>query len=392
MRILFLSRWFPFPASNGSKLRIYNLLCGLTQHHDVTLLSFVDDSTMEPDVSEIRRICSHVDVVSWRDFNPDSIRARLGLFSLEPRFLIDTFSPEMAFRITELLSKQSYDLVIASQLSMASYRSYFKGIPAVFEEVEIGTYYDGIHVGNLRERFRNTLTWFKHRAYLSQLLNSFQMCTVASEREKQLLTAHLSLRNGCVGFVPNFIVMSEYENYRTEQMPNQLIFSGSFRYYANYEAIVWYIEKVHPLVLKEIKDAHLIITGDHANLPLPESKNVTLSGYVDDIKSSISSSCASIVPLLTGGGTRLKILEAMAIGTPVISTTKGAEGLMIRNGEHLFIADEPQEFAECIVRVLRDTELSKQISSNAQRFVREKYDLSVVMPRFLRLVDEVIAG
>jgi glycosyltransferase involved in cell wall biosynthesis len=211
---------------------------------------------------------------------------------------------------------------------------------------------------------------------------------VASEPERQLLLSNFSLPRLTLEVVPNCVDISLYQSQQPQHRPNQLIFSGSFRYHPNYEAALWYIENVHADVLKEIPDANLVITGDHANLPLPTAPNVRFVGFVDDIKSLISSSSASIAPLLSGGGTRLKILEAMAIGTPVISTAKGTEGLMVQNGKHLLIADEPAKFAESVVRILRDQELGRQISSNARQFVRENYDWSMAMPKFLSLAEK----
>jgi glycosyltransferase involved in cell wall biosynthesis len=333
-----------------------------------------------------------VSVVPWREFDPGSSRARLGFLSFTPRSIIDTFSPEMAQAITKSLSAHKYDLVIASQLSMASYRPYFRNIPAIFEEVELGLSQDGIRDVNPLKRLRNAITWLKLRAYLSELLNSFQACTVASEPEQRLLGSNFSLPKVLVEVVPNCVDVNTYEIPRLGQIPNQLIFSGSFRYHPNYEAVLWYLENVHPYVLQEIPEANLVITGDHAELPLPTASNVRLVGFVDDIKSLISSSSASIAPLLSGGGTRLKILEAMAIGTPVIATAKGTEGLRVQNGKHLLIADEPARFAESVIRILRDKELGKQISSNARQFVRENHDWSTAMPKFLRLVEKAVSG
>jgi polysaccharide biosynthesis protein PslH len=390
MKILFLSRWFPYPSTNGSKLRIYNLLRGLANYHEVTLLSFADQPDVNPDAPEIKAICSEVHVVPWREFDPKSIRARFGFLSLTPRSLIDTFSSELAEKITTLINTQQFDLVIASQLSMASYRPYFRNIPAIFEEVEIGLTHDKAHTANSIERLRHAFTWDKLRIYLSQLLNSFQACTLASEQEYKLLTRNFTLHNVIVEVIPNCVNVNEYENHRATPVPNQLIFSGSFRYSPNYEAMLWYIEKVHPQVLEEIPDAHLVITGDHANMTLPCARNVSLVGYVDNIKALTSSSCASVAPLLSGGGTRLKILEAMAMGTPVIATQKGKEGITAQSGEHLLVADDPKEFAESVIRILRDKELRQQISSSAQQFVRKNYDWSVIMPKFLSLVDKAV--
>lgn len=388
LNILFLSRWFPYPANNGSKLRIYNLLRGLSKHHDVTLLSFADQPGVSPDAPQIQEVCSDVHVVPWREYDPDSTRARFGFLSFMPRSLVDTFSPEMADRLTQLLRARNYDLVVASQLSMASYHPYFADIPALFEEVEIGlSYGDMQHSLDWKTRFRRTFTWFKLRMYLSRLLGSFQACTVVSERERGLLTRFFSMAHDAVEVIPNCVSVDEYESPYSHLVPNQLIFSGPFRYHANYEAMLWFIQEVYPRIRSQVAGVHLVITGDHANLPLPSMEGLTLAGYVEDIKPLVASSCVSIAPLLSGGGTRLKILEAMALGTPVVSTSKGAEGLDAINGEHLLIGDDPVAFADSIVKVLTDNQLRTRIAAGAHEFVKEKYNWNTVLPRFLQLVE-----
>jgi len=391
MNILFLSRWFPYPTNNGSKLRIYNLLRGLAQHHDVTLLSFADQPDANPDAPEIQSLCSDIHIIPWKEFAPNSPRALSGFFSLTPRSLIDTFSLEMASKIKQLISEQEFDLVIASQLSMASYRLYYKNVPALFEEVEIGlSQSESYSTVDIRKRIRSALTWFKLRLYLSKLLRSFQACTVVSEQERQLISQNFSTSIDAVEVIPNCVRVDEYENLESVRKPNQLIFSGSFRYHANYEAMIWFIREVYPQILAQVPEVQLVITGDHANLPIPPAPRIMLAGFVEDIKTLIASSWISIAPLLSGGGTRLKILEAMAIGTPVVSTSKGAEGLVSISGEHLLVADSPNAFANQVTKLLRNETLRDQLSLNGKEFVKEHYNWEAILPRFLRVVEETV--
>lgn len=389
MKILFLSRWFPYPMNNGSKIRIYNLLRGLGQRHSLTLLSFADQPEASPEAPEVKKICSKVRVVPWREFDPNNIRARLAAFSLEPRSIVDTFSPEMAGAITETLNEEQYDLVIASQLQMAAYYPYFKNIPAVFEEFEIGLFHDRAFSAEGRMRVRHALTWFKLRLYLSQLLDSFRACTVVSEREGQLLARNFPRFAGAVEVIPNCLNMEEYGNVKAEKKTNTLIFTGSFTYDANYEAMSWFVGEVFPLILEKAPDAHLIVTGNHANLPLPPSGNITLAGFVEDVKPLIASGAVSLAPLLSGGGTRLKILEAMALGTPVVATSKGAEGLDAADGEHLLLADSPAQFADCVIRLLTDEKLRRRLAGNASLLVEEKYNWGRAFADYSRLMNEV---
>jgi glycosyltransferase involved in cell wall biosynthesis len=149
------------------------------------------------------------------------------------------------------------------------------------------------------------------------------------------------------------------------------------------------VGKVFPLVLQKVPAAQLIITGDHADLPLPSMKNALLAGYVNDIKSLIASSTVALAPLWSGGGTRLKILEAMAMGTPVVATSKGAEGLEVEPGTHLFVADDPETFAEAVVRLLSEPELRRRLAVSGKDLVSARYDWGSVLPEFLRLATRI---
>lgn len=387
MRILFLSRWFPHPPSNGSKLRIYNLIKGLSKNHEVTLLSFTESIV---DTAEMKKFCPEVKVVPWTDFDPTRWKARLGIFRLEPRSIVDTFSSEMAEAITETLRADKYDLVIASQLQMAAYAPRFRHIPSIFEEFEIGLFHDrAFSSDGTKLRLRYALTWFKLRLYLSRILNTFRACTVASKREAELLQANFPAYRKPISVIPNGVDLDEYRNFAPPKKDNTLVFTGSFRYRANYEAMLWFVEKVFPLILQHLPDTRLFITGDHQNLPLPSQKNITLTGHVDNLKTLVASANVSIAPLLSGGGTRLKILEAMALGTPVVATSKGAEGLEVIAGEHLLLADTPADFAECVIRLLADGQSNRGLAKNAFQLVQEKYNWDTMILDYLRLIEIV---
>ncbi len=390
MRILFISRWFPYPPDNGSKLRIFNLLRGLSNFHTVDLLSFTDRLVSGSDLLFLYNYCRNIKTVPWIPYNPRSIQARIGFLGLVPRSLIDTFSLSMAQEIVDMLEKHAYDLVIASQLDTAIYRKFFLGLPALFEEVEVGIIYMRYSQAKGKsQKLRNWLTWEKHKFFLKNLLSEYQTCTVVSVQERSLVLNEIS-KTAKIEVIPNGIMLREYDQIKVSPKPNTLIFTGPFTYYVNYEAMVWFLEHIFPEVQNRIPDVKLIITGDNAGIKLPNNKNVIQLGYVDDVRTQIAGSWVSIAPLLQGGGTRYKIIEAMALRTPVISTTKGAEGLGVYPGRDLLIADTPHEFAEAIIQVLIDDKLRHEISSNAYQFVRENMDWSVILPSFLSLVEKTV--
>jgi glycosyltransferase involved in cell wall biosynthesis len=170
---------------------------------------------------------------------------------------------------------------------------------------------------------------------------------------------------------------------------NTLIFTGSFSYSPNFEAMIWFVNQVYPLIQAQAPEVRLMITGDQSDRVLPLVKNVTLTGLVDDVRPLIARSWVSLVPILTGGGTRLKILEAMALHVPVVSTEKGAEGLDVKDGQHLLIANTPESFAEAVLCLVKDHHLRRRLVDSAYGLVRERYDQSVVIPRFLNFLSQV---
>jgi len=284
MHILFLSRWFPYPVTNGSKLRIYQLLTGLAAHHEVTLVSFADEAGLDPAPPQLRALCKIAHVVPWKPFTPRSWPARFGFLQMAPRSVVASYSPQMAHAIVQTLAQQPFDLVIASQLATAGYVRYFGQTPALFEEVEVGVLHEPYRqAATFKRRLRHSLTWFKHRHYLAQVLRQFCACTVASPRERDLVRAVQS-RSAAIEVIPNCVTLADYAALETVPQPATLIFTGSFRYFANYEAMCWFVQEVLPLVQAQCPETALTITGDSANQPLPPARRHDAAGQIIDAR------------------------------------------------------------------------------------------------------------
>lgn len=389
MRILFLSRWYPYPPNNGSKLRIYNLLKGLAQHHAITLISFFDATEGTPDLTGLETYCERIHTVAYKGFEPGSPVARLGLISATPRSVLDTYSVEVEALIKQTLDRGATDVVIASQFDMAVYAQAFSDLPAIFEEVESGIYHDrAVQARSTRQRIRHGLTWFKHRRYLARLLLTFRACTVVSEQERRILR-RTAPRGLTIEVIPNCVDLDSYAPYHRAPEPNTMIFTGSFNFAPNYDAMLWFLARVYPLVQSRVPSASLIITGEHGGRPLPPTRNVNLTGYVDDVRPYVANACLSLAPIHQGGGTRVKILEAMALRTAVVATSKGAEGLDVQHGVHLYLADEPETFADAVVQVLEDQTLRQSLAINAYQLVQERYNWGAVLPAFEHLMGRI---
>ncbi|MEI9813675.1 MAG: glycosyltransferase [Acidobacteriota bacterium] len=324
----------------------------------------------------------------FAEFNPRSARALSGFFNRVPRFLLDTYSPEMESLIRQAVRNTRFDLVIASQLSMATYFEAFRGIPAVMEEAELAMYQpvEDKTLGSLGA-FRRQLTWTKHRRYLGDLLKNFRLCTVASEPER-ILVAEAALSTIPIHVIPNFVDAEHYRPMAETRAANTLVFTGSLKFSPNHDAVSWFVEEIFPLVQSKVPEVQLTVTGDTGNVAKREAPGVIYSGRVDDVRTVMAASAVSVVPIRQGGGTRLKILEALAMGTPLVTTSKGVEGIEARHGEHVLIADTAAAFAEATVRLLRDPVYAQQLADAGRRLVQSAYDSGSVLPSFLRLLEE----
>lgn len=387
MRILFLSRWYPYPPDNGSKIRVFGLLRSLCERHEVTLISFrgADQPPSAPAAPGPVEIHTCV----FREFQPSSARARMAFASPTPRFLVDTFDPDLDALIRRTIAQMRYDVVIASQLSMAAYHEAFRSVPAIFEEAELGVYKPHVARGGLGTGVRRGLTWAKHRRYISKLVPRFVCCTVASEVERRLLAAAVP-GYGAIHVVPNAIETEPFPR-PTVRVPGSLIFTGSLRYAPNAEGMAWFVEHVLPSLRPRVPGIRLTITGEHAPAPFGPAPDIVLTGRIPDVRALLAASAISVAPLLSGGGTRLKILEAMATRTPVVATAKAAEGLDAVHGEHLLIADTPQAFAGAVLRLLENGDAARQMAERAWTLCRAKYDIRAVGAAFEQILDGAAA-
>ena len=253
MRILFLSSWYPYPTNNGSKIRIFNLLRGLAQQHDISLISFSDDAHSLPPAPLVE-VCQHIHVLKAPIYHPARAKAMLGFFSSQPRYLADMYSAEMDALIRAEV-KRGCDLVIASQWGMAAYHAAFQHCPAIFEEAELGSFESKRAGATTRmARLRHTLPLLKLRSYSQHVLQYFRACTVVSSIEAERVRS-MAPRFEAIQTIPNGVDLESYTAVaeRASAAPretNTLIFTGSFRYDANHDAMQWFVGEVMPRAMK----------------------------------------------------------------------------------------------------------------------------------------------
>jgi len=175
-------------------------------------------------------------------------------------------------------------------------------------------------------------------------------------------------------------------------IPGRLIYPGSVTYSANLEAVQYFVSDILPRIRAASPDVCLRVTGKTNEIDLSglASPSVTFTGQVADIRREVASSMVCVVPLKSGGGTRLKILEALALGTPVVSTVKGAEGLAVTDGQDILIADNAPAFAANVIRVLNEPSLRQRLASNGRQLVSQLYSWDRIGQGFDDILREAV--
>jgi len=391
MRVLFVSAWFPYPPDNGSRIRAYNLIRSLSSRHQVYLVSLLQEDSLRENAEHLSGICEVVSLHESRWFRAGSLRSFLGLFSGKPRSYVDTFVPSVRNAIQKAIREVSPDVIVASQAGSMVYVPADAPAPVVFEEMEVGWMHRQLRNCRGVKRLRRQLTLAKYRSFIRGLLRRADAYTCVSTQERELISRFYD--PGITGtVVPNGVDTDYYNGGARNPEPEALVYNGALTYGANLDAVRYFASDIYPILKDRCPRAKLRVTGRTTGVDLRDVEDcpgIVLTGYVDDMRDVLNRSAACVVPLREGGGSRLKILEAMAAGVPVVSTSVGAEGLDCTDGKEILIADAPAEFVEAITRVLTDASVAQELSQNARNLVEQRYSWSMIGDSFVDMVETV---
>jgi glycosyltransferase involved in cell wall biosynthesis len=377
MRILFLSPRQCWPTLSGAKLREYHFLRALGLRAEVTYLHFA-----EPGGSPLTRhdlpFCR--DVVSVPKPGAYGVRKTLqGVLSRWPLPILNYTSPEMSAAVARLAGGAGFDWIHLDSIHMMRYGEAFAPARIVYNWHNIESEYLERYAAtapSLARRWYANQTAAKFRALEREILRAGSGHVVCSQRECAQL--HAIVPEARITVVKNGVDMQHFAN--AGAPGNNLVFVGSMAYYPNAEAAVAFSRKVWPALLQRNPQARLLIVGFNPGpdvLALSSLPGVTVTGTVDDVRPYYGQALAAIAPLRTGGGTRLKILEAMAAGVPVISTPLGVEGLDVTPGVDILIAgaDDVDAWAGHLEDLAESSgSRRKALSAAALDLVRTHYD------------------
>ena len=391
MRILWIKTELLHPIDKGGRIRSYQILRALARQHQVTYLC-LDDGLAAADARERAREYAHeVVVVPFRPAPKMTVgyfAALLrNLFSPLPYAIGRYDSAELRARIRQLAP--SADLIVCDFLMPSVDVAADLPAPAVLFQHNVEAIIWQRHASVPQHPLRRAymrLQWRRMLRYEGQQCRRFAHVIAVSPMDAEIMRREY--RAASVGYVPTGVDL-EYFHARGPRPPDsrELVFIGSMDWMPNDDGIRWFASEIFGRIQQRIAGARLTVVGRSPSPAMRElaARNpaIEVTGTVADVRPYLERAAVSVVPLRIGGGTRLKIYEAMAMGIPVVATTIGAEGLPLRHGEQLLIADSIDEQVAAICTLLGDPRLAAELSGNALRHVNEHCSWDAVAQSFL---------
>ena len=393
MKILFLTPLLPFPPSGGDRIRTYHLLKYLGTRHEIWLLSFIGSPEELRYIPELERYCRNIRTVVLNGRH--GFRHRLfNLFESRPYFAGKYFvSAEMTREIDSLLNAHRFDVIHTSTLAMAQYTFDRRGAVKILDGIDsVSRNYlqQWMMPTGLRNRVLSFIDWLKTVNYEPSLYSRFDRCLLVSSVDRAYLhKKHPQLP------IEIATIAVDHDYYRpgfTKELPNRLVFSGDMSYVPNNDAMIFFCSRILPLIVHANPAVLLYIVGKNVSPKLAtiarQKSNVVLTGFVEDYRRTIGDATVFVCPLRIGTGVKNKVLEAMAMGKAIVSTSVGAEGIPVVSGREMFIADKPDAFARAVLRLLEDADTRKEYGHWARELVVREFDMENIAPRIEAIYDQ----
>ncbi len=385
---------------SGGKIRTGKILEQLSKHHDITLISNIEPSKDDPYLAQIDKLCSKFVPVQWKEIRKFTplffLRLFFQMFSIYPVSVLNDYSKRLQAAVEEELTKNSYDITICDFVQSALMFRNVKKIPTILFQHNVESMIAKRHIrqnNNILAKLFWWLQWKKMLWFEKKVCNRFDTVIAVSEADRNIFNKLYKTDN--IKIIPTGVDVDYYKpipNYKVKE--NSLVFCGSMDWLPNEDAMIFFIQDILPVIKKKISDVSLTVVGrnpsPHLIKIIRENPEIELTGWVEDTRPYIAQCALFIVPIRIGGGTRMKIFEAMAMGKVVVSTSIGAEGLPIDNGKNIVIEDSPIVFAQKINELLLPGNDRISVESNALELVQKNFTWSVVAKRFLDICDSLI--
>jgi sugar transferase (PEP-CTERM/EpsH1 system associated) len=396
MQILLLTPQRPYPPHQGTTLRNFNLVRELAKHHTVCVLTFLEPDQNPADPGPLPELCRWVETVP-APTRSTARRLRQLALSRRPDMTWRLWSPEFNARLQAILQAEPFDVVEIEGIEMSPY------LPTVLAAVPKPLVIFDAHnaewilqqrafTADIKNPVRwpaaaySLVQWRRLRRYEANLLAQVDHTVAMSAPDK------VALRNVApqapITVIPNGVDLAAYGSFSGKPVHFDLLFTGKMDFRPNIDAMLWFGQEVWPQIMAGRPHTTLAIVGQrpHPRLnALRDLPGVTITGFVDDVRPYLAGAGVYVAPLRVGGGTRLKLLEAMAMGKAIISTTVGAEGFPVVNGKELILVDGPKAFAAETLALLNNPAQRRQLGQTGQNFARANYGWDALVPHLEKI-------
>jgi glycosyltransferase involved in cell wall biosynthesis len=423
-RLLFLAPQVPYPPHQGTTIRNYNLLANLAGDYEIHLLCFQNSTDNPPDNSPLPHFCSVVEAVAAPAPRSLTSRAVKTLSSAVPDMGLRLASETFQARLGMLVERYRYDVVQIEGIEMAAYGLWLLQHP-LWRNAQQKENLPTIPIGRPRLVFddHNAEYVLQQRAWETDRLKLSRWHAAAYslvQREKlrryerqicqradRVIAVSEADRDALVRLdpklditvIPNGVDLGYYAAYSRggdpqapDYGPNALVFTGKMDFRPNVDAVIWFAQAILPLVRQQIPDAQFVIVGKEPHprvQTLAGLDGVTVTGFVPDIRAHIAAAAVYVAPLRIGGGTRLKVLEALAMRSALVSTRLGCEGFPLTDGQEALLVDDAESFARAVVLLLRDPARRERLGEVGRRFVEATYGWPAIVPKLKAVYREL---
>jgi len=397
MRILWVNVGGLWPLNTGGRQRSFHIISELTHRHQVILLTTHgpgdDPEGLASHLPESEQVLSFPHAIPKRD----SVRFAMALLrSWFSSLAVNIWRwriPALRREVSHLISTAKIDMCVADFLYAAPSVPFDTPVPVVLFNHNVEHMIWKRLCQNESRLWRRALLeleWRKMRRYEAQACTRASLTLAVSDIDQSLLSANAPA--AVVRAIPTGVDTTYFMPNGSREAPARLVFTGSMDWYPNEDAILHFVDAILPRIRREVPNASLTVVGRNPTprlLTAAAAAGVRVTGTVDDVRPHVAEAAVYVVPLRVGGGTRLKIFEALAMGKAVVSTTVGAEGLPLIPGEHFLQADEPADFSHAVISLLRDAERRHRLGRAGRWLVEERYSWPQVACEFEARLKEV---
>ena len=388
MNVLFVSPYPPYPPTFGGSVRIFHLMRQTAKQHRVFSLSYESTLDRPVDRRPYLELCEDIVEVPR---GKERKRARQLLSLASPRSFQRAVHRTAAMQaaLERIVEQERIDVVVLEFAQMGCL-DVPEGTAVVLDEHNVEWHLlrrerEAAHT--LLRRLYAGREWRKFRREEQASLTAADVVTVTSPNDREILLADQPELS--VEVVPNGVDTDAFVPADGDGDASLLVFTGAMHYHPNTEAAVHFVTRILPRIAQRVPDVRFVAAGGKVpdELARLRSSRVEFTGYVDDITGWFARAAVFVVPLLVGGGTRFKVVEALSCRRPVVSTTLGAEGLGVVHDEHLLLADDPEAFADAVVHLLEDRAHARRLAAEGRRLVEQRFAWDVLGRRFLDALD-----